>query len=222
MFNKNLFAMVDRAFDLSDAEMATIHANFGARAVAFYMNGPMELHAWSPSVVKLLASKGYRLLPIYVCQQGGIFPVSGVTDAILTRDELTRYGIQPFKRPRNPVVLDIEAKTFQANPMGTVNYCVQWANKMREFGFSPVIYGTVPTILACDSVSLNAGYWAAAPITNGYNGKLRPNQLINILKLKTMGKKGNLRAWQYAFEVFVRGTNGAVDISVVRGNLARI
>jgi peptidoglycan hydrolase-like protein with peptidoglycan-binding domain len=178
-----------------------------------YIGGPTSRASrWSPSLVREYARRGIdRFMLTYAGRQWGgpLTRAQGETDA---RDALRlakSYGYSG----NFPLCLDVERKTFDDSPSGTIEYARAWCATVRENGARPGVYAN-PDPLKAMHGKVGADFvWIANWVATSA-GRRDPHE-VPLMPAAMWGRAGE-RAWQYAGhpedKVTVLGV--AVDINV--------
>ena len=183
-----------------------------------YIGGPRSAGSgWTPAVMQSYAAAGItRFLLTYVGQQDK--DVSRLTDArgeVDGRDAVSIAAEFGFGAG-TPVCLDVEGRTFNASPGGSVAYAAGWSRAVRAAGLRPGVYSNPRMFVPlADSADKPDWIWIAHWKRHDVNPNADPHNGPGV----AAGLWGDVgqRAWQYAgafddLPCQVGGLN--VDISV--------
>ena len=204
---------VDRAGAFSATEAATLANDDAVTWTGVYIGGACSAGSgWTPDALAAMnAAAGWSFLPIYVGQQSpaicGASDLSygrGVSDGNDAAAIMQTYAWAP--NTMIPVALDVEAGTFSADAVGSIDYVHGWLDAVHGAGYLAYVYSSPSALnsFAASGLPIDAA-WAASYFYSDF-ADVTPADLTQL-----GGNFGDHdRAWQYAGNVSVSGA-GRVD-----------
>jgi hypothetical protein len=199
--------VVDRAAQLTLAEVEQLAEQLGPVGVAGYSGGPCAASPWAPNGFEPLRSAGVEVFSFWVGSQTNCYDFSPETAAFQGARATTDADRRAILD--RPLILDVESGTWDHTPRAELlTYVDTWCAAVLSHGGRPWLYGVRDLVDAAASQNGWDGFWVAdwlpgdppaPPSLSGHPG----------------GPGG--RARQYAGGVNVRGLT--VDLSVVEESI---
>lgn len=193
---------VDQLRIISPEEMDRLLGIVNVGFIAFYLNSPCQRRTlWTPEAVSALTDLGMLGLPIYVGSQAPAFgcasDLSTATAGEHARDAaglLEAWGYLPGRNI--PCVIDIEAETYDWDPVGSADYGAAWGAELDRLGYLPTFYGDGRTLRDIKrQVGFDAQYWLARWVRTGLDPTVTTRALFREAGLDVVAGR---RIVQYA------------------------
>jgi hypothetical protein len=211
---------VDRASVLTPDDINSLNADgLNISWVAAYIGGPRSAASgWDFTAVELLHRMDIGLLPVYVGRNYPWDDIDMFTDsqgAIDANDAVAAANAMGFNS--GPLTLDVEANTFDAHGLQTVEYVRGWCVTVRDAGYQAGVYGPPRLIQVCREWDLINFGWAAFWRQTG-DAWLRLSQdWPDVSSLTADGLEQPPELWQFVGDVPLLG---GIDLSVARDDFA--
>lgn len=163
-----------------------------------YVGGPESGGSgWNAALVNSYVKQGItRFMLTYVGRQwnGPLTRKQGQADAQDALGLARSFGYSGAF----PLCLDVELKTYNTSPSGSVAYAAAWCDAVRAAGVRPGIYANPEPVKAMAKAGVAADFvWVASWVSHG-SGARDPHDAPGVPS-NLWGKPGQ-RAWQYAGE----------------------
>jgi len=180
-----------------------------------YIGGPEATHRWQPEDVKAYEHAGIsRFLLCYVGRQSDhlslLNAAQGTADGKDAVQILKTFGMTAHG---TPVCLDLEKRTFDAAPHGSLDYAVAWCQAVRQAGLRPGVYSNPGPLQALHERADRPDWvWIASWIRHT-PASLDPHQATGMPA--SMWPNQGQRVWQYAGIINGKAcTVGGFDVEI--------
>jgi hypothetical protein len=183
-----------------------------------YIGGPGRTGAgmsWTPKVVREYVAHGItRFLLTYVGRQTKQVQDLTTSNGRHDGDEACQIAKQFGFGAGAPICLDVEGKTFDASPQGSLDYACGWCEAVRARGLRPGVYSNPRALIPlADRPNGPDWVWVAAFITTKFDPTVDPHDNPK-LPGQLFSKVGQ-RAWQYGGKIHEKpALVGGVEVDI--------
>jgi hypothetical protein len=165
-----------------------------------YVGGPRSGGSgWTPDQLRRYTAHGItRFLLTYVGRQQGdvhlLTRSQGEEDGNEARQIAARLG---YSATGTPICLDLEGRTYDASPQGSLDYMCGWCHAVRAHGLRPGVYSNPRALIPLETRSDRPDWvWAASWVTHKVDPQADPHRIPGLSN--NLWSKTGQRAWQYA------------------------
>jgi hypothetical protein len=166
-----------------------------------YIGGPRSKGSgWTPDRVREYVEHGItRFLLIYVGRQSEDAHLLTTSQGRDDGNEACRIAGRFGYGAGTPICLDLEGRTFDKSPRGSLDYACGWCRAVRAQGLRPGVYSNPRALIPLADRSDRPDWvWVAAWITNKVDPNVDPHR--NPKMPDNLYSKAGQRAWQYGGE----------------------
>jgi hypothetical protein len=205
----------DRAGEFSVREARILAGDHGVKWSGVYIGGACNGgFGWSKRGVTALArATHWKFMPIWVgqqtssiCHAHSLTYAQGTADGRAAAHRMATFGWNAHRGI--PVVLDVEAGTYENHPKASTSYLHGWVRAVHAAGYKAYVYSSPFGVSHYHDANIGVdAAWVASFFYSSFH-HLAPGDLHQIGSRYTHHN----RAWQYAGDFNVAGV-GRVDAS---------